>query len=391
MKTSPFIYGNTVSAASFTNREAETEKLRRNLKDGINTMIISPRRWGKSSLVEKVIDDIRKKDKKYKTVIIDLFSAGSEEEFLEMFAREVIKASSPKWQEWVSSGKDFFKRIIPKINVGIDPSSDFSVSFDWKDLKKHNDEILNLPEIICSQKNMRMIICLDEFQNLSAFPDYLNFEKKMRAIWQRQKSVTYCLYGSKRHMMTDIFDNPAKPFYRFGDIILLQKIESRKWISFICKGFSDSGKQISAEDAAWIPKLMKDHSWYVQQLAHYVWNLTNRKAGISEINKALAELIQANSPLYQKEVETISGTQVNLLKAVAHGETQFTSAQVMHHYQLGTPRNVSKNKAILIGNDLIHEVNGSYEFLDPAFELWFRKQFFGKGYGVEVKDKKQSD
>jgi hypothetical protein len=369
-----------VSTDSFTNREAESEKLRSNLTGGINTMIISPRRWGKSSLVEKVIHDIRKREKKYKTVIIDLFSVSSEEDFLETFAREIIKAASPKWQEWVSSGKEFFKNIIPKINVGIDPVNDFSVSFDWKELKKHSDEILNLPEIICSKKGIKMIICLDEFQNLSTFSNYLNFEKKMRAVWQRQKSVTYCLYGSKRHMMTDIFNNPAKPFYRFGDIILLQKIETGKWISFIRKGFSESGKQISPEDAAWIPKLMKNHSWYVQQLAHYIWNLTHKKAGIGEVNAALTELIQANSPLYQKEVETISATQLNLLKAVAHGETQFTSGAVMQNYQLGTPRNVSKNKMTLINNDLIHEINGVYEFLDPAFELWFKKQFFNQAY-----------
>jgi hypothetical protein len=384
MKTSPFIYGNTVSTDSFTNREAEYQKLRNNLTGGINTMIISPRRWGKSSLVEKVIHDISKKEKKIKTVIIDLFSVGSEEDFLETFTREVIKASSPKWQEWLNSGKDFFKNIIPKINVGIDPANDFSVNFDWKDLKKHSDEILNLPEIICSKKGIKMIICLDEFQNLSTYPNYLNFEKKMRAIWQRQKSVTYCLYGSKRHMMTDIFNNPAKPFYRFGDIILLQKIETAKRVSFICKSFFESGKQIGTEDAGWIPKMMKNHSWYVQQLAHYTWNLAHKKAGAHEINAALTELIQANSPLYQKEIESISSTQLNLLKAVAHGERQFTSGVVMQNYQLGTPRNVSKNKTILINNDLIHEVNGKYEFLDPAFELWFKKQFFNQTYSLVI-------
>src|ERR1043165_4580888 len=101
MKDSPFIYGTTVSVQSFTNREKETEKLRSNLLYGINTTIISPRRWGKSSLVEKVIHDINKKEKKVKTVIIDLFSVNSEEEFLELFAREVIKASSSRWQEWI--------------------------------------------------------------------------------------------------------------------------------------------------------------------------------------------------------------------------------------------------------------------------------------------------
>jgi uncharacterized protein len=381
MKDSPFIYGSTVSVHSFTNREKEAEKLRNNLLQGINTTIISPRRWGKSSLVEKVIHDIQKKEKLVKTVIIDLFSASSEEEFLELFAREIIKASSNKWQEWVGTGKEFFKHLIPKFNVGFD-EADFSVSFDWKDLKKYSNEVLDLPEMISKKKGIQFIICLDEFQNLSTFSNYLTFEKKMRSCWQRHKHVTYCLYGSKRHMMSEIFNSPAKPFYRFGDIMLLPKIETAKWIKFITKSFETSGKQIPETVAAQIPQLMKNHSWYVQQLAHYTWNMTSKKATVTELNAALKELIQANSPLYQKEIESISTTQLNFLKAVAKEETKFTSTAVMQQYFLGTPRNVSKNKDILVHNDLIHELNGLYEFLDPAFELWFKKQFFNQSYSL---------
>lgn len=380
MKDSPFIYGTIVSIQSFTNREAESAKLQSNLLNGINTTIISPRRWGKSSLVEKVITDINKKDKKTKTVIIDLFSVSSEEDFLEQFAREVIKASSSKWQEWMSSGKEFFKKLIPKLSIGIDPSTDFSLSFDWHELKKNSDEVLNLPETIAKKRGIKFIICLDEFQNLSSFNDYLFFEKKLRACWQRHKSVTYCLYGSKRHMMTDIFNNPSKPFYRFGDIMLLQKIETKKWVSFICKSFAATDKQIDEKTAGIIPLVMKNHSWYVQQLAHYAWNVTHKRATTTEINTALKELINANTPLYQKETESISHTQLNLLKAVAKNETQFTSTAVMINYQLGTPRNVSKNKTLLINNDIIHEINNKFEFVDPAFELWFKKQFFNQPY-----------
>ena len=152
MKDSPFIYGTTVSTFSFTDREEETKKLKKNLLDGINTTLISPRRWGKSSLVEKVIMEIEGEEKNTKIVLIDLFSVGSENEFLEIFAKEVIKSSSSNWQDWMSSGKDFFKKIIPKISIGIDPNTDFNLSFDWKELKQNLDEIINLPETICKKK-----------------------------------------------------------------------------------------------------------------------------------------------------------------------------------------------------------------------------------------------
>ena len=128
---------------------------------------------------------------------------------------------------------------------------------------------------------------------------------------------------------------------------------------------------------------MKNHSWYVQQFSHYVWNMTAAKVTLREINGALKELIQANSPLYQREAEILSRTQLNLLKAVVNGAKKFTSTSVMHEFQLGTPRNVSKNKALLIQNDIIQEIDGQFEFVDPAFELWFKKQYFGKTYLIE--------
>jgi hypothetical protein len=373
---SPFVFGTTVSDKSFTNREQEVSKLYNNLCQGINTTIISPRRWGKSSLVEKVIQDINKKEKGIKTVIIDLFTIGSEEEFYEVFAREIIKASSNKWEDWLRSGKNFFKQLIPKLSIGADPWNDFSLSFDWVELKKHRDEILNLPEVIGRKNNIRFIICLDEFQNLSSFKNYELLEKRMRACWQRQKRVSYCLYGSKRHMMADIFDNASKPFYRFGDIMLLPKISTDKWSSFISKSFKKTGKSISKKNAESLALAMKQHSWYVQQLAHYVWQQTDKIAGSEEIHHALTELLAANSPLYQKETEIMSLTQLNLIKAIIQGESKLTSVKTMNTYRLGTPRNVSKNKTKFINNDIIHKVNKQYELLDPAFELWFKQQFF---------------
>jgi len=382
MQKSPFNYGSTVSSQSFTNREEETKKLYNNLTQGINTTIISPRRWGKSSLVEKVVHKINKNEKNTKTIIIDLFSVSGEEEFLEVFAKEIIKKSSSKWEEWIKSGKEFFKNIIPKISIGIDPSSDFSISFNTEELKKHKSEILNLPETIAKKKNIKFIICLDEFQNLANFSNYDLLEKKMRSYWQRHKNVTYCLYGSKRHMMTDIFNNPSKPFYRFGDIFILNKISTENWTKFIIESFKNTGKYISEDDASIIPKIMKNHSWYVQQLSHYVWQKVDKKTDIFIIINALEELIYANTPLYQKEIETLSNTQINLIKAIVHNETQFTSTATMRKYKLGTPRNVLKNKSRLINNDMIFENNGKYELLDPAFELWFLKQFYNEDFNL---------
>ena len=380
MDNSLFIYGQTVSDESFTDREDAMRKLYSNMVQGINTSVISPRRWGKSSLVEKVFKDIDKNEKGIKTVMIDLFFVASEEEFLERFSVEIIKASSSKIDDWLNATKEFFKKLIPTISFGPDPYSDFSLSFNWDDLEKHKDEILNLPERIAQSKNIRFVIALDEFQNLATYANYTLLEKKMRAVWQRQKRVTYCLYGSKRHMMSDIFNKASKPFYRFGDVIMLQKIATEHWIPFIQRNFRKSGKKIRKPFALKIAQLMKNHPWYVQQFAHYVWQKTDKQVEEEQMVSAFMELVYANTPFFQKEIESLSATQLSLLKAVANGETQLMSTRVMQRYRLGTPRNVSKNKQILIDNDIIDFDGKNYEFLDPVFELWFLKQYLNRDY-----------
>lgn len=120
---------------------------------------------------------------------------------------------------------------------------------------------------------------------------------------------------------------------------------------------------------------MKNHSWYTQQLAHYTWQKTEDNVDTAIIHSAIAELMASNLPFYQKITDGLSTTQVNLLKAIAMNEMHFTSAKTMQQYKLGTPRNVTKNKTTLYNNDLIDDVDGKLEFLDPAFELWFKKQF----------------
>jgi len=380
MVKSPFIYGFTVSENNFTNRENEVLSLKFNLLQGINTAVISPRRWGKSSLVEKVIDEINKEEKAVKTVVMDLFSYAREEEFLEAFARETIKASSTKWEDWVRTAKEVFKQLVPSLTIGIDPKIDFNIGFHWGDLKKHRNEILDLPEIIAKKKKVRFVICIDEFQNVASFPAFETFEKQMRAVWQRHKNVSYCIYGSKRHMMIDIFNNSSKPFYRFGDIMLLPKIKEEKWVKFIVEGFRKTGKEISENLAVKIPQLMKNHSWYVQQLSHYTRQKSNKKVTKDELNSALQELIHANTPLYHREIEGLSSTQVNLVKAIVKGENKLTSARVMNEYKLGTPRNVSKNRDSLIADDMLNQDEKKFELLDPAFELWFNKQYFKIDY-----------
>ncbi|GHT36769.1 hypothetical protein AGMMS49574_28970 [Bacteroidia bacterium] len=216
MIDSPFQYGKLAMGAAFINRVKEKKMLQSNLYSGINTMLISPRRWGKSSLVKEAMGELVKEHSDVRICYIDAFPIRNEENFYETFAREIIKATANHWESWISTAKNYLQSLSPRISIGNDPMFDFSIGLEQHPIKENEMELLNLPEKIAQDKGIKMVVCIDEFQNLATLKTYDSLENKMRSVWQKQEKVSYCLYGSKRHMMIDIFHSSSKPFYRFG-------------------------------------------------------------------------------------------------------------------------------------------------------------------------------
>jgi hypothetical protein len=367
----PFSFGKTVKGSFFTNRDNDAKKLRSNLENKVNTILISPRRWGKSSLVEKVRAQMHAKD--HVVVMLDMFPIRNEDEFYTQFSTAVLKATANKLEAWMEIAKKYLKLVKPKFSVSDKSGHDFEVSIDLESVQKNFSEILSLPEKIAKEKKIHLVICLDEFQNIGTFNDPLLFQKRLRSEWQKQEHVTYCLYGSKQHMMMELFEDQSMPFYKFGEIMYLQKIEERYWIKYIMAGFENTKKQISAEQAALIASIVKKHPYYVQQLAHLTWINTTKKADSTIIKKAADDLISQNAILYFKDTENLSHTQLNFLKAVANNEEALSSKHIISKYNLGTSANVSKIKGSLLKDELIDVQAGKVEFIDPAYELWFKK------------------
>ncbi len=274
-----FIFGTATQGINFTDRESETRRLCANFRNGVNTILISPRRWGKTSLVRKAASQINSKKEKIIIISIDTFMCRTEDDFMRQFTTEIIKQSSSKWEEWVENTKRFLSRLSPKINMGTDPYNDFSISFDIVSDKESEKDILNLSQKIADEKNCRFVICIDEFQQIADFQDAVAFQKKLRSVWQLQDKVTYCLYGSKMHILASLFSKQSMPFYKFGDILFLQRITEKDWIPYICSRFKETGKSVSEAIAGKICQTVESHSSYVQQLAWLVWTRTVKKAG----------------------------------------------------------------------------------------------------------------
>ncbi len=372
----PFTFGKITGKPDFTDREKETLWLEQHIQAKNNCMLISPRRWGKSSLVQHAADKIKRQHPNKIFCFIDLYNIRTEKEFYEVFSKEIIKATTSNLQEIAKTVKTFFKTIIPKIGFSPDPSVDLELSFNWDDLKKNPSEILNLPEVISKAKKKDLVICLDEFQNISFFEHPLAFQKKLRAHWQKHQNTVYCLYGSKRHLLMDFFTKPSMPFYKFGDILFLEKIAENYWVPFIKKRFEATGKNISETQAAQIAQSVKNHPYFVQQLAQSVWLRTKKKCVDGLIENTLNDLLDQYTILYQKEVEQLTNPQLNFLRALMEGATQLSSSQTINKYGLGTSANIPRIKVALENKELVDILGKQINFNDPLFELWLKKKYF---------------
>ena len=376
MKNMPFLFGKSSDSVNFTDREEETERLEMNFKSLISTTIISPRRWGKTSLVDKVAEKIRTENKDIKVCMLDIFSVHNEMEFYEYFAKGILKGTSNRWEEMAENAKKFLSHLLPKITFSPDAQAEISFGVGWETLQKNPDEILNLPETIAKLKKIKVIVCIDEFQSIGDFTESLAFQRKLRAHWQHHHNVGYCLYGSKRTMLLDIFSNASMPFYKFGDIIFLQKITNQNWGAFIKKRFEDTGKKITVEQAEYIAKLVDNHSYYVQQLAQQSWLRTKTSCNRTIIEDSLKCIKNQLSLLFVGQIETLTSTQINFLKATLYGETAFASQENLKKYRLGSSANIKKIKNALMSREIIDISAQKVDILDPFFKLWLKEDFF---------------
>jgi len=369
-----FIYGKSVEGDNFTDRIKETHRLRENFLHGLNTIIISPRRWGKTSLVKRARQTID--DPKVKVVLMDIYDCRSEYDFLNKFASVILKETADGSDKIVSNIKEFLVRLTPKISFNVDPYNEFSLSLGITPKNYSPEEILSLPDAIARKKGIDIVVCIDEFQQVGEFPDSLSVQKRMRGVWQHQQNVSYCLFGSKKHMMIDIFQSKRMPFYQFGDTIMLGKIGKQEWVDFIISKFEKEGKRISSQFAEQICDKVECYSSYVQQLAGNVLFETTDEVTAESFDSGCDTLLEQNTALFESQISDLTSLQMNFLRAVCSGiSSDFASKEVAEEYDFGAKSNITRIKTALIKRELI-DIEGKKVIIpDPVFKLWFLRNY----------------
>ena len=370
-----FVYGVAVSDYNFIGRERETKRLLDNFKGGINVILMSPRRLGKTSLVKHVCNKLDDKD--IITVYLDIFGCKSEYDFYNKLTAEVLKQTASKHELWFEEAKEFLYRLTPKISFSPEPNSDFSISLGITPKTHTPEEVLQMAETIAIKRKKRIVICIDEFQQIGEMANSKQIQARLRTVWQHQKHVSYCLFGSKHHLMSTIFLHRSMPFFQFGDTISLNKIATEDWVEYIVSHFADGKRTISRELAEEICKFTENYSAYVQQLAWLVFTLKEEGETVTEndVKQAENDLLATNDILFMQMIEPLSEFQLNFLRAIASGiKKDFGLSEVREEYNLGSYSNITRLKTALLERDLIEKQKTELVITDPIFAKWLKRK-----------------
>ena len=370
-----FVYGVAVSDYNFIGRERETKRLLDNFKGGINVILMSPRRLGKTSLVKHVCNKLDDKD--IITVYLDIFGCKSEYDFYNKLATEVLKQTASKHELWFEEAKEFLYRLTPKISFSPEPNSDFSIALGITPKTHTPEEVLQMAETIAIKRKKRIVICIDEFQQIGEMSNSKQIQARLRTVWQHQKHVSYCLFGSKHHLMSTIFLHRSMPFFQFGDTISLNKIATEDWVEYIVSHFADGKRTISHALAEEICKFTENYSAYVQQLAWLVFTLKEEGETVTEddVKQAENDLLATNDILFMQMIEPLSEFQLNFLRAIASGiKKDFGLSEVREEYNLGSYSNITRLKTALLERDLIEKKETELVITDPIFAKWLKRK-----------------
>uniref|UniRef100_UPI004029B5C6 AAA family ATPase n=1 Tax=Prevotella sp. TaxID=59823 RepID=UPI004029B5C6 len=368
-----FVYGMSVGGDNFTDRIEETKRIKLDFENGINVILISPRRMGKTSLVKKVISEMNTPE--IKVVYMDIYDCRCEYDFYNRFAETIMKSTGNQLEQVMENIKRFLVRVSPKLSFSPEPNSEFSVSLGITPKEYFPEEILELPERIAKEQGVRIVVCIDEFQQIGEFSDSLTVQKRLRGVWQHHQHVSYCFFGSKKHLMENIFQSRRMPFYQFGEMLHLKCIPTEYWVPFICSRFEKYGKKISEEYAARICHTVKNYSSYVQQLAWNVMAETEIEVNEESFTEGFNALLEQNSSLFIQQTEGLTTYQLNFIRLLCNGiHSGFNTQSVVEQYSLGSKSNVDRIKKCLIDRELITIEKEGVFLADCVFELWFKRE-----------------
>ena len=371
----PFVFGKIAENQDFIGREKEVSTLSANFVYQKNTVVLSSRGWGKSTLLRKASSTARSRDYQLRICMISLDGVNTVEGFFAKYVEAIVKATSKTLEEAVSGVRKYLQGTSAMTGADAMSLDEFSLSFDSSALTSVMDNLIDLPELIAKDKNLKVVVCIDDFHYVSNLADYAEFMSRLDLHWSNHKGASYCICYDTNELLNHEVKR-MKTFSESGTMIYLDKIPSSAFVSYIRNSFADTGKYIDDEAANLLVNLVENHPHYVLQLAQLSWLRTSVVCPNETIREAHSAIADQMSLVFKTLTESLTWQQMCYLKAILNGETVISTSDVLHRYGISSATSASRSKAALIARNIIAVKEGKVIFLDPIYSYWLKTRYF---------------
>ena len=364
----PFLVSGYYSPEYFCNRKKETSKVLQALNNGRNITIFSIRRLGKTGLIEHVFDKL-KSDKKKHFFYIDILPTTNFNSFINLFASALLGKLETKPEKLIKRIGDIFSGIRPVISF--DPNTGMPTFQINVQSVEDADRTLQSIFTYLKESRKRIVIALDEFQQITNYPEK-NVEAVLRTNIQRAVGVNFIFSGSQKHILLSIFSQYGNPFYQSTEMMQLDRIPPKEYTDFIISKFEKGKKKISISTVTKILESCRMHTYYVQFLCNRLYGLKDSNITESLVKDTLESILKENEPVYINYRNLLTDYQWKVLTAIAfEGNAKLvTSKNFISKYGLGTPSSVHAAVKSLLSKEMIYKEGDDYFIYDIFLERW---------------------
>lgn len=366
----PFIVAGRIAPEYFCDRVAESARLVKVVTNGNNLVIISPRRMGKTGLIQFCYDK-PEIEKEYYTFFIDILHTSSLREFTYLLGKEIYETLIPRSRKMARLFMQAMKSISGKF--GFDPASGLpTFNLELGDIERPEytlDEIFRYLD----NADRRCIVAIDEFQQIAKYPEQ-NIEALLRTYIQRQANCNFIFAGSERHMMQEMFSSAARPFYNSADMMELKAIPKEIYVAFVTGHFKKCQRRIEPGDVEKVYDLFKGHTYYIQKAFNEAFADTpaGSECTTDTLQRAIEAMVVSNDTIFREILSNVPEKQKALLYAIAReGEAErITSADFIRRHSLTSASSVQSAMKKLLEKDMITETGKVFSVTDKLFAMW---------------------
>jgi AAA+ ATPase superfamily predicted ATPase len=366
MKQNPFIISGYISPEYFCDREEETARMRNAVINGRHITLFSPRRMGKTGLIRHLFYHAEK-GKEFIPVYIDIMATTSVREFSEVFGKAVLTA--------IGKNEAIMKKILKtlsslRLKLTIDHlTGQPALSYDIHNAREAEQSLETIFRYLAGQ-SQRIAIAIDEFQQIASYPEK-NLEAILRTHLQTVNNVSFIFSGSRRHILTDIFSSPNRPFYNITEMLEIDRIEPTIYRSFITDKFRTGSITVTDLALDRLVEITDLHTFYVQYFCNRLYSEYSKIETI-DIDQTLHSILKENEPVYASYLNLLTNTQFKVLKAIAlnDGIENPTSKEFLSEYDLGAASSVSQAVKSLTEKEFVFQSGKKYRLNDVFFAQW---------------------